>query len=102
MDYLENCKFAIWILVAGIFALLIGFGIKYGLLLVSSSVGDSGIQVIVIIAILIGLFLLILSVYNCVKDYCSWLYAHMALCLHNICPCSEQKRKDDNYLFGYA
>ena len=102
MDYLENCKFAIWILVALIIALLIGFGIRYGLFLVSSSVDDSGIQVIVIIAILVGLVLLGLSIYNCVKDYCYRPYAHIALCLHNICPCTEQKRKDDSYLFGYA
>ena len=75
MDYLENCKFAILILVALIIALLIGFGIRYGLLLVSSSVDDSGIQVITIIAI--GLVLLILSVYNCLKDYCIWLCSHI-------------------------
>ena len=106
MDYLENCKFAICIVVVVVFAwiiaLLIGFGISFGLYLVSSSIDDPGIQVITIIAILVGLVLLGLSIYNCVKDYCYRLYAHIALCLHNICPCSEQKRKDDNYLFGYA
>ena len=98
----ENCKFALWILIALIFGLSLGFGIRYGLIyLADCCVTSTGALVLTCIGIIVGLILLGLSSYG--VAHC--LYSYISLCPHYIswlCSCPERDRKDENYLFGYA
>ena len=98
----ENCKFALWILFAMVFGTGLGLSIKFGLpYLAYCCVSSMGALAITFIGIAIGIFLLSLSLFNCIRVYC------LPLILK--CPfyhfCQDLKSKDEeneDYLFGYA
>ena len=99
----ENCKFAMQLLLfAMVFGTGLGLSIKFGLpYLAYCCVSSMGALAITFIGIAIGIFLLSLSLSNCIRVYC----------LPRIlkCPfdhfCQDLKSKDEeneDYLFGYA
>ena len=98
----ENCKFALWILFAMVFGTGLGLSIRFGLpYLAYCCVSSMGALAITFIGIAIGIFLLSLSLFNCIRVYCLPLIFKCQF--NHFCQDLKSKHEEnEDYLFGYA